>query len=69
MKKRGRPAKPENLVKNRVVQVRLLQVEKDTFEDAAKLAGLSSASWMRSRLRDMARRELESAKKKVKFLS
>lgn len=69
MKKRGRPINPENLVKNRVVQVRLLQVEKGTFEDAAKLAGLSSASWIRSRLRDAARRELENANKKVKFLA
>jgi hypothetical protein len=69
MKKRGRPENPENLVKNRVVQVRLLQVEKDTFEDAAKLAGLSCSSWIRTRLREAARKDLEAANKKVKFLS
>jgi predicted HTH domain antitoxin len=68
MKKRGRPQKPENSVKKRILQVRLLQEEKDAFEDAAKLAGLSCASWMRTRLREIARKELEAAQKKVKFL-
>jgi len=69
MKKRGRPQKPDNLVKKRVLQVRLLKVEKDTFEEAAKLAGLPCASWMRTRLRETAKKELEAANKKVKFLS
>lgn len=69
MEKRGRPQKSENLVKKRILQVRLLQAEKDAFEDAAKLAGLPCASWMRTRLREAAKKELELANKKVKFLS
>jgi uncharacterized protein (DUF1778 family) len=69
MNKRGRPKNPENSVKKRILQVRIKQEEKDTFEDASHLAGLSCSSWMRERLRDAARKELESAGQKVKFLS
>lgn len=68
MKKRGRPSKPKNSVKKKMLQVRLLQEEKATFEDAAKLAGLTYAGWARSRLKEIAKKELESANIKVKFL-
>jgi len=68
MKRRGRPKKPRNIVKKRVIQVRLLKKEKETFEDAANLAGLSLSSWIRERLRNTARKELDEAGKKIKFL-
>ncbi len=69
MNKRGRPQKPENLVKKRIVQIRILEVEKQAFEDAANLAGISLSAWIRERLRETARNELERIGKKVKFLS
>lgn len=69
MRKRGRPQKTGNSVKKRVSQIRITEEEKDTFDEAAKLAGLSRSSWIRERLRDAARIELEAAGKKVKFLS
>ena len=68
MAKRGRPKKSQDSVKKRVLQVRLLQEEKDAFEDAARLSGLPCASWVRERLRTVAREELEAAGKKIKFL-
>jgi len=68
MATRGRPKKDKKLLKKRVLQVRLLQEEKETFEDAARLAGLPCASWVRERLRQAARKELKSANQKIKFL-
>jgi transposase-like protein len=67
MAKRGRPRKSQDFVKKRVLQIRLLQQEKQGFEEAAKFAGLSLSSWARERLRAVARKELESASKKISF--
>jgi predicted HicB family RNase H-like nuclease len=69
MKKRGRPKNPEQLVKKRVLQIRLLEQEKQAFEEAAKLSGISLSSWARERLRTKARRELQVAGKKIPFFS
>lgn len=68
MKKRGRPKNPENSVKKKVLQIRLLEQEKWAFDEAAELAGIQLASWARERLRACARKELQAADKKIPFL-
>ncbi len=67
MAKRGRPKNPDSLVKRRVVQIRLLEAEKQAFSDAAKNSGLSLSSWARERLRKAARDELRKARKDGDF--
>lgn len=55
-------AKAENLM------LRVTNTEKEGFELAAMLAGISTSSWVRERLRLAAIRELESAGRKVPFV-
>ena len=55
-------AKTENLM------IRVTDSEKEGFELAAILAGISLSSWVRERLRLSAIRELESAGRKVPFV-
>ena len=55
--------KTENL------QIRLTPSEKDGFEEAAALAGIPLSSWVRERLRLAAIRELESAGRRVPFIT
>jgi uncharacterized protein (DUF1778 family) len=50
------------------VELRLEPPEKETFQQAARLAGLSLSSWIRERLRGVARTELEGAGRRVPFL-
>jgi len=54
--------KTENL------QIRISDSEKEGFELAALLAGISLSSWVRERLRLAAIRELESAGRRVPFV-
>jgi uncharacterized protein (DUF1778 family) len=54
--------KTENL------QIRITDSEKEGFELAAALAGISLSSWVRERLRLNAIRELESAGRRVPFV-
>lgn len=54
--------------KSEVLQIRIEQAEKEGFELAAALAGISLSSWVRERLRLTAIRELESAGRKVPFV-
>ena len=54
--------------KSEVLQIRITDAEKDGFEMAAVLAGISLSSWVRERLRLVAIRELESAGRKVPFV-
>ena len=42
--------------------------EKKAFKDAAELAGTGLSTWVRERLRIVARKELESADRSVAFL-
>jgi uncharacterized protein (DUF1778 family) len=49
-------------------ELRLEPSEKQAFKDAADLAGLSLAAWMRERLRRAARLELEESGRKIAFL-
>jgi len=48
--------------------IRVSAPEKEAFELAASLAGISLSSWVRERLRLASIRELESAGKRVPFV-
>ncbi|MGE0199976.1 MAG: hypothetical protein AB7P76_03280 [Candidatus Melainabacteria bacterium] len=54
--------------KKEVLQIRLSEKEKDGFEIAASLAGISLSSWVRERLRLAAIRELENAGQQIPFV-
>lgn len=54
--------------KSKWIKIRIAADEKESFQDAADLAGVSLSAWMRERLRSAARRELEDARKPVAFL-
>jgi uncharacterized protein (DUF1778 family) len=62
--------KPKTQVvhKTQVLQIRISQEEKQGFEIAAMLSGISLSSWVRERLRLSAIRELEGAGKRVPFV-
>lgn len=67
-KKRGRPVKSKTDSKAHLLQVRLQAAEKDGFEQAAAMAGLGLSTWVRERLRTIARKELSEYGKTPKFL-
>ncbi|HEX3151372.1 MAG TPA: hypothetical protein VHR66_25055 [Gemmataceae bacterium] len=67
-KRRGRPKKSSEDTLSTSTLLRLQHREKSAFEDAAKLAGIPLAGWMRERLRLSARAELEKAGKPVAFI-
>jgi uncharacterized protein (DUF1778 family) len=50
------------------IQIRLAQPEKEAFEKAAQLSGLSLSSWVRERLRRAAIIELREAGLAIPFL-
>jgi hypothetical protein len=54
--------------KSEVLQIRITRLEKEGFELAAVLAGISLSSWVRERLRIAAIRELESAGRRIPFV-
>jgi len=54
--------------KSEVLQIRISDLEKEGFELAAALAGISLSSWVRERLRLASIRELEGAGRKVPFV-
>jgi hypothetical protein len=54
--------------KPRVLQVRLSEAEKQAFEEAAQIAGISLSAWARERLRSAAVRDLEEAGRRAAFL-
>jgi predicted HTH domain antitoxin len=56
------------VAKTEFVKIRLSEREKDGFEQAANLAGISLSAWMRERLRRAAIRELEEASKPIPFI-
>lgn len=57
--KRGRPKKGTDQAKTFFLQVRLLESEREGFSKAAELAGVPLSTWVRERLRIVARKELE----------
>lgn len=67
-KKRGRPPKEADRLRNDKLLVRLEPDEKEAFQSAANLAGISLSSWVRERLRQNAVRELQSASQPIAFL-
>jgi antitoxin component of RelBE/YafQ-DinJ toxin-antitoxin module len=50
------------------LEVRLDDEEKQAFKDAADLAGLALSTWVRERLRTVARKELDEVGKPVAFM-
>ena len=54
--------------KEQTLQIRLTEEEKEGFQAAASIAGISLSSWVRERLRLAAIRDLESAGQKVPFI-
>jgi len=62
----GRPKKKRPL--GEYLEVRVEGLEKRAFRDAADLAGIPLATWVRERLRQIAIRELEAAARPIAFL-
>ena len=61
MKKRGRPPKDADRLHSDNILVRVESTEKEAFQIAADLAGVSLSAWMRERLRQVATKELKGA--------
>jgi uncharacterized protein (DUF1778 family) len=55
-------------MKTQILQLRLQAAEKETFQKAADLAGVALSSWVRERLRRIARQELITAGQQIPFL-
>ena len=68
-RKRGRPPKSDKQVRSESLLVRLDLGEKRAFREAAALAGVPLAAWVRERLRQVAVRELEAAARPIAFLT
>jgi predicted HicB family RNase H-like nuclease len=58
---RGRPEKGSEDRKSESLLLRLEPREKETFSEAAKVAGVPLSVWIRERLRKVARGELQEA--------
>lgn len=56
------------MAKEQVLQIRLTELEKQGFLEAAELAGIPLSSWVRERLRLAAIRDLESAGLQIPFV-
>jgi hypothetical protein len=67
-KRRGRPPKSSGDAKSEGILLRLESREKKGFQDAANVAGVPLAVWMRERLRKAAIRDLEEVGKPIAFL-
>ena len=67
-KKRGRPPKEVDQLRNESLLVRVEADEKEAFKDAARLAGIPLSSWVRERLRRVAVNELQEASRPIAFL-
>ena len=55
-------------MKTALTQLRMSNEEKQAFQEAARLSGISLSAWVRERLRLAAIRELESAGLAVPFV-
>lgn len=64
----GRPKKSSRAMRTEYLDVRLEELEKKAFRDAAELAGMPLATWVRDRLRAASRRELLESGRQVPFL-
>jgi len=54
--------------KKLTIQIRLTAAEKDTFTDAAELAGVSMSAWVRASLLSKAADDLKRAGRDVPFI-
>jgi hypothetical protein len=66
MKTKGRPKLTET--KDLSLVIRLNSSERQTFKNAADLAGISLSTWVRERLRWISIRELQEASLPIPFL-
>jgi predicted HicB family RNase H-like nuclease len=66
MKNKGRPRQANT--RGEYLEVRLDVREKTAFKEAADLAGLALSAWVRERLRQAARQELQASGRTVAFL-
>ncbi len=67
-KQRGRPHLAPEKTKGEYLEVRVDMSEKQRFKEAADAAGVPLSSWVRERLRKMARQEFGEIGKKIAFL-
>jgi hypothetical protein len=67
-KRRGRPPKGSQSVKSETLLLRLEPRERQSFGEAAELAGVPLAVWIRERLRKVAAKELDEANRPIAFL-
>ena len=51
-----------------LLKVRVSQTEKEAFQDAADIAGITVSAWARERLRRAAVRDLQDASRPIPFL-
>jgi len=65
-KRHARPPKAHRL--DDYLEIRVQALEKQTFKEAAELAGIPMAAWIRERLRLVAIRELGAAGRAIPFL-
>ena len=66
---RGRPPKGSGLAKSESILLRLQPCEKAVFGEAAAIAGVPLAVWMRERMRRAANDELQAAGREVPFIT
>jgi hypothetical protein len=66
---RGRPVKSSADRKSESILLKLESREKKAFVDAAEVAGVPVAVWIRERLRRAAVRELEEAGREIAFVN
>ena len=57
------------MIRTELLQLRLQPDEKQAFQGAAALAGISLSAWVRERLRTAAIRELEGRGRPVPFVA
>ena len=57
------------MMRTELLQLRLRPKEKQAFQEAADLAGISLSAWVRERLRAAAIRDLEGSGRSVPFVS
>jgi hypothetical protein len=67
-KPQGRPPKSVEDSKTQYLQVRVTSSEKEGFDQAANLAGVPLSTWVRERLRAIARQELKEFGEVVPFI-
>ena len=55
-------------MKSKPIQIRVTPNEKQAFQDAARIVGVSLSAWIRSHLRRAATRDLEEVGQQAAFL-